>query len=350
MSGRCSSQSADCFGSVRGRADDGEVWLAVEESGEALADDLLVVGDDDSRDVRVRVHLCGSICGGQGCFDQEAAACCGAVSQLAANCGRAFAHADQPVAGGSWCRWRAGAVVADAEVEGLAVVGELDVDGRARRVPAGVGEGFLRDAVGGEFDGGIESAWAAAQDEPRCCPGGSRASSIRSVEPGECLAAAGAPLPPCSVSWRRTPTSWRISVERRPGGVADCGELSRTGCGHAGGGDAGGLCLNGDHRDVVCDDVVELPCDPCAFAECAVLSSAPAMSCWAACWAVASRRAFRVMPPNAAAGARTANRSVRNLASELAGREPANASTRNGTERTIDAELRPTAMFAVLGE
>ena len=50
------------------------------------------------------------------------------------------------------------------------VVAQLHVDRGARRVPPGVGERFLHDAVGGDLDAGVERHRRAADDEPGCRP------------------------------------------------------------------------------------------------------------------------------------------------------------------------------------
>ena len=61
---------------------------------------------------------------------------------------------------------RTGPVVADAQPQGIVGVVQFHVDGGARRVPPGVGEGFLDDAVGGQLDAGVEGGRRAADDEP----------------------------------------------------------------------------------------------------------------------------------------------------------------------------------------
>ena len=55
-SGRRRAADAHRLVAVGRRADDGEVRLGVEQRGEAVAHDLLVVGDDDPHGVGSRVH------------------------------------------------------------------------------------------------------------------------------------------------------------------------------------------------------------------------------------------------------------------------------------------------------
>ncbi len=58
-------------------------------------------------------------------------------------------------------RGRAWAVVADAQPQGVVREVQFHVDRGARRVPPGVGQRFLDDAVGGQLDAGIEGGRAA---------------------------------------------------------------------------------------------------------------------------------------------------------------------------------------------
>src|SRR5580698_9592768 len=117
---------------------------------------------------------------GQAGLNHEAAGVPGACAQLAADRGRALAHAEQPVPAGLRRNERAEgagrrgsrAVVADAQQEGVRGVVQLDVDGGALGMPARVREGLLDDAVGGQLDAGVQRGHRASDDEadarPRC--------------------------------------------------------------------------------------------------------------------------------------------------------------------------------------
>ena len=104
--------------------------------------------------------------GGQRGLDQEAAAGSGAGAQLTAGRRGTLVHAGQPVPPGGHRlrRGRARAVVADTLPHGVIREAQLHVDRGARRVPPGVGERFLDDAVGGELDAGIEGGREAGDD------------------------------------------------------------------------------------------------------------------------------------------------------------------------------------------
>src|SRR6202046_621907 len=117
---------------------------------------------------------------GQAGLDHEAAGVPGACAQLAADRGRALAHAEQPVPADLRRSERAegagprgtGAVVADAQQEGVHGIVQLDVDGGALRMPARVRQRLLDDAVGGKLDARVQRGHRASDDEadarPRC--------------------------------------------------------------------------------------------------------------------------------------------------------------------------------------
>ncbi len=93
--------------------------------------------------------------------------------QLATDSAGALAHAPQPVTARLRVPGQAGPVVADAQPQGVIAVVEFHVDGGTGRVPPGVGEGFLNDAVGGELGTGVERDRRAGDDRPGGRPRGS---------------------------------------------------------------------------------------------------------------------------------------------------------------------------------
>src|SRR6202042_1220591 len=117
---------------------------------------------------------------GQAGLNHEAAGVPGACAQLAADRGRALAHAEQPVPADLRRSERAegagprgtGAVVADAQHEGVCGVVQLDVDGGALRVPARVRQRLLDDAVGGQLDARVKRGHGTGDDEADARPRG----------------------------------------------------------------------------------------------------------------------------------------------------------------------------------
>ena len=119
-------------------------------------------------------------------------------------------------------------------------------------------------------------------------------------------------------------------VEGGAGRVADRGEPLGAELRQAGDGEPGALCLDGDRRDVVGDDVVQLAGDPRALVEQRLLAQRPA---WAATLAsrssITRAAAAQQTPKPRAAMASTSTRKLRAPASH-----PLNgvaALTRNGT-------------------
>ena len=195
-----------------------EVRLRVEHRGEPGPHHLVVVGDDDADghdDLRF---------GGQVGLDENPPPGGGARPQRPAGAPGSLAHAEQAVPALPAPSWpvpprrppAAGAVVADPQLQRMVVVAELDIDRRARRVPPGVGERLLHDAVGGELDARVEVGDRAGDDEPgRVAAVASRAASISSSElrqPG-----------------LRVPAATMAPAPRRPRGARRAAAASRSG-------------------------------------------------------------------------------------------------------------------------
>jgi hypothetical protein len=137
---------------------------------------------------------------------------------------------------------------------------ELDVHGRAGGVPAGVGQRLLNDPVGGELDPRAQRGHAAADDQPGAGPAGLPGLVDQLVELLE--ARLGLPARLGAGVLAQQPQQPAHLVQSRPGGVADGGQPLGPLGGHARRGQAGDLGLDGDHGDVVGDDVVQLTGDP----------------------------------------------------------------------------------------
>ncbi len=149
--------------------------------------------------------------------------------QPAADHGGSLAHAGQPVSARA-ARFVAGwpgAVVAYPHMQSVLAVVKLHVDGRTRRVAAGVGQRLLHDAVRGELDARVERApLCPARSAGRPESEASRASSSSSLSCcspgcGRRVGFAGGVLP----QYAQQPAHLG---QRRPGGVADRGEPSRA--------------------------------------------------------------------------------------------------------------------------
>ena len=158
---------------------------------------------------------------------------------------------------------RAGAVVADPQVQAVLGVMQFDVNSGARSVAARIGECLLDDAIGGQLNTWVQRGRQAMKDQPG--PGPGRLAGI--VEQVVQLGQAGLWLP-----LGGTPGVLAQHAEQPPHlgepgtrGVPDRGQFLRTGSRKPGRGQSSGLGLHGDHRDVVRDHVMQLPRDARSF-------------------------------------------------------------------------------------
>ena len=155
----------------------------------------------------------------------------------------------------------------------VGAVAQLHVDRRAGRVPAGVGQRLLHDAVRRQLDARVERRDRAAHDEPRAGAPAARALVEQLVE----LVEAG--LRRRSGPRRRPRAARRAAAASRSARRGRCrrSPASRSPpCGRqARRGQPGGLGLHGDHGDVVGHDVVQLARDagPLAAGRCSARSA-----------------------------------------------------------------------------
>ena len=152
--------------SVRCRGDHGEVGLGVEQLGEPIAYDLMVVGDDDAHETPF-CHAGSSTLAGRTASTRYPPPVAGPVrTEPPTAAARSCMPADSMSAGRN--RWgRTRTVVTNTEPQRRVGVGKLHVDGGAGGVPSRVGERLLDDAVGDELDVGVEGDGRAAKDQPR---------------------------------------------------------------------------------------------------------------------------------------------------------------------------------------
>jgi len=97
-------------------------------------------------------------------LDEEAASGCRAGPQPAADRRRPLPHPGHAVTARRCHRRWSGAVVADPQLKRMVGVAELDVDRRAGRVAARVGESLLNDAIRRQFCGRVEPKRCAADE------------------------------------------------------------------------------------------------------------------------------------------------------------------------------------------
>ena len=160
-------------------------------------------------------------------------------------------------------RLRAGPVVADSQVELVAPVPELDVDGRPGRVPADVRERLLQDPVRAQVDAGGQRRHGALERQ-RHRRSGRTGRLHELVQPLEArLRVARRLRVRVLAEDAEKPPHLRERVAR---GLADRREVRLAFLGEALGGEARALRLNRDRGDVVRDDVVQVPGDARALA------------------------------------------------------------------------------------
>ncbi len=188
---------------------------------------------------------------------------------LATDHSRPFPHPGQPVPAAAIWR-RAGAVVVHPHGEVIAAVVKLDVDGRARRVAAGVCQRLLHDAVGRQLDPAVERFDRAAHDQAYATARGRVAylveEGVELAEPG--LGTEGRlGVHVLSKDAQQTPHL----RQRGTRGVPDGSQPTSPVRWQARCREPGRLSLQGDHRNVVRHHVVQFPGDAGSFAAGGVL-------------------------------------------------------------------------------
>ncbi len=205
----------------------------------------------------------GVVVDGQHGLDEEATERARAGGEPPSDHCRPLAHAGQPVTLGLAAR-RPRPAVAYPHVQRVVAVVQFHVDRGPGRVPADVGERLLHDPEGGQLHAGVQRRHVAAHDQAHARPGQLT-----------CLVEEVGELPQTGLG---TTVGRTVGVlaehaqqpphldERGAGRVADRDQPARALVRHAGGGEAGGVRLQREHRDVVGHHVVEVAGDPGTFA------------------------------------------------------------------------------------